>query len=47
MEPVILTWRPVNFLTVALMIVVIGLVTALVAQGIVYASKSMPSKASS
>jgi len=32
MEPVILTWRPQNFLTILAMILVIGAVTAVVAQ---------------
>lgn len=33
MEPLILTWRPQNFLTIFLMVLVIGAVTAVVAQG--------------
>lgn len=38
MEPTILTWRPQNFITVFLMVVVIGLVVALIGQGVMYAT---------
>jgi len=38
MEPVVLTWCPQSFVTVTLMVIVIGLVMALIAQGVYYAS---------
>lgn len=38
MEPVILTWRPQNFVTVFLMVLVIGVIVALVGQGVMYAT---------
>jgi hypothetical protein len=43
MEPVILTWRPQNFITIFLMVVIIGVVVALVGQGVMAFSGSQSS----